>query len=364
MIRAVVTHSSADVDAVARAWVDVDLAAIVANARRVAEVSGARLLPMVKANAYGLGAVSVVRALEPLNPWGYGVATIEEGRELRSAGIGRPLVVFTPVLPGWIDALRRYDLTPLIGDLPALRAWLAAAPGHPFHIGIDTGMARAGFPHLDRAALDAVGELVRRSRAYAGVCTHFHSADTDPAATALQWERFQAAIAAIGPRPPLIHAANSAAALAGQRYAGDLVRPGIFLYGGAAGKHIPKPVAALRARVVAVRTVLPGESVSYGATWRPDKPVTIATLGIGYADGVLRSLSGRGAVELGGNRVPICGRVTMDMTLAAAPAGAAAGDVATVFGGVVTLDEQAASAGTIAYELLTAIGPRVHRRYH
>jgi alanine racemase len=159
--------------------------------------------------------------------------------------------------------------------------------------------------------------------------------------------------------------------LCGPTYAADLIRPGIFLYGGEARPQgpAPRPVAALRARVAAVRRVAPGESVSYGATWTADRPTTIATLAIGYADGLQRAAD-RGAtwpprsVELRGRAVPLVGRVTMDMCMAAVDDGqVAVGDSATIFGGLVTLDQQARSAGTIAYELLTSLGPRLPRRY-
>nr|MBA3522736.1 alanine racemase [Gemmatimonadales bacterium] len=210
---------------------------------------------------------------------------------------------------------------------------------------------------------DAVG--------WEGVFTHFHSVEADPESADVQWERFQGALGRLPHRPPLVHAANSAAALRGQCYAGDLVRPGIFLYGGAAGGADPRPVASLRARVLAVRTVAAGDTVSYGATWRSAQPTTVATLGVGYADGFLRAArSGERdarpprTVELGGREVPVVGRVTMDMCMVAVDDGVvAAGDVATMYGGIVSLDAQAAAAGTVSYELLTALGARVIRRY-
>jgi alanine racemase len=288
---------------------------------------------------------------------------VEEGAELRSAGIGRPVIVFTPVIQAWMAAMIRHDLRPVIGDVVALDQWLAAAPGRPFHIGIDTGMARAGFAYDDHATLAAARERLAGAAAYEGLASHFHSADTDPASMETQERRFHAAAAALGPRPPLVHVANSAAALRGPRFAADLVRPGIYLYGGRAGAELPRPVAALRAVTVAVRRIAPGASVSYGATWHAAQATRLATLAIGYADGIPRSLSNRGQVELGGVRVPIRGRVTMDMILVEAPDAVEVGDVATIFGGVVTLDEQADLAGTISYELLTSLGNRVRRRY-
>jgi alanine racemase len=345
----------------ARAWVEVDLGALVANAKTIAARASARLLPMVKANGYGLGAIAAARALRAAEPWGFGVATVEEGAELRGAGITEPIVVFTPLAPSWIDACLAHRLRPAIGDLSSLRFWLARGDA-PFHVEIDTGMSRAGIRFDDAAALDALAALVRRAPGWEGLFTHFHSADHDADATARQAERFDATIARIG-RPALLHAANSAASLAG-RHAYDVVRPGIFLYGGEAGGEPPRPVAALRARVVAVRRVGPGDAVSYGATWQAARPTTIATLAIGYADGVHRALSGRGVAEICDTVRPFAGRVTMDMTmLDVGDLSVAPGDVATLFGGRVTLDTQATAARTIGYELLTALGPRIPRIY-
>ena len=352
----------------ARAWVDIDLAALVANARTVATATGARLLPMVKANGYGLGAVEVARALDAVDPWGFGVATVEEGVALRAAGCARPILVATPLVPGEVERTLAADLRPSIGDLEALRAWRARSD-RPFHFEIDTGMSRAGLRWDDRDALSAAADELRASPGWEGVFTHFHSADTDPASVPGQWERFTAVLALLPRRPPLVHAANSAAAFRGREYAGDLVRPGIFLYGGeVAGGPPPRVVAAFRARVVAVRRVAAGETVSYGGTWRAPSPTTVATVAVGYADGLHRAteVAGRSRrlVELRGRPAPVLGRVTMDMIMiAAGEDGAAVGDVVTIFGGGVSLDAQARSAGTISYELLTSLGARLPRRY-
>lgn len=341
-----------------RAWAEVDLAAVVANARTVARVSGARLLPMVKANGYGVGAVPVARALTAVDPWGFGVATPGEGAELRQAGVDRPILVFTPLSIATVEPCLAHGLTPVIGDPEALVAWRARGPA-AFHVEVDTGMSRAGFRWSDVASWREVvaGEGLE------GIFTHFHSADEAPESLGVQWRRFCDVLALLPGRPALVHAANSAAALRGPAYAADLVRPGIFLYGGSAGGLVPEPVVRLEARVVALRTVGAGETVSYGATWTAAAPTRVATLGIGYADGLHRALSGRGQVELGGRLTSILGRVTMDFTMVAADATTELGDVATVFGGLVPLDEQAQLAGTIAYELLTALGSRVPRRY-
>ena len=147
------------------------------------------------------------------------------------------------------------------------------------------------------------------------------------------------------------------------------MRPGIFLYGGAVGAVDPRPVATFRARVVAVRSLAAGDTVGYGATWRAVKPTVVATLAVGYADGFPRGSPAGGQellrrqVELNGRLVPVVGRVTMDMCMVAVEKQVTPGDVATVFGGKISLDEQAHAAGTISYELLTRIGPRVARCY-
>lgn len=355
-----------DGDAADRAWIDVDLDALVANARTVAARCHRPLLPMVKANGYGLGAVAVARALEAVEPWGYGVATPAEGAELRAAGVSRPVTVFTPLLPAWVPTFLRNDLRPAIGDIAALQAWLAASGGRPFHLEIDTGMARAGIRWSDREALAAAADLVRGSPGWEGAFTHFHSSESDAAATEEQWGRFNAALGTIGARPPLVHAANSAGAMCGTRFAADLVRPGIYIYGGddCGADPAPVPVARVSARVVATRRVMAGETVSYGAAWRAAAPTTIATLGIGYADGVPRSLSNAGVAAFGERIVPFAGRVTMDMTmLDAGDMPVAPGDVATIVGGPVPLADQARRAGTISYELLTGFGQRLERRY-
>jgi alanine racemase len=354
----------------ARAGVDVDLDALVANARTLAASCDARLLPMVKANGYGLGGARVARALEAVDPWGYGVATVEEGLALHRAGVRRPILVVSPLTPDSVESTLAAGFRPTIGDAAMLRAWLARSEA-PFHLEIDTGMSRGGIRWSDTAALADAASALGPAPGFEGAFTHFHSADTDEASIGTQWRRFQAVLAEFPRRPPLIHAANSAAALCGPAYAADLARPGIFLYGGEArgAGPSPLPVAALRARVVAVRAIAAGESVSYGATWTADHATTIATLGIGYADGLPRA-SDRGAswpprrLELRGRVVPLVGRVTMDLCMAAVDDGqVAVGDVATVFGGLITLDQCARSVGTITYELLTSLGPRLPRRY-
>jgi len=325
--------------------------------------TGSPLIPMLKADGYGLGAVAIARALAEIDPWGYGVATIDEARELHVNGIVRPVVIFSPLIPAMIQFVTPIAARPTICDVVALEAWLQYGVG-PFHLEIDTGMGRSGIQWSDTHALTLVRNLLGDAAGWEGIFTMFHSAERDPSATALQWERLHQVIEFLGRRPPLVHAAASAAGAYGAAYAGDVARPGIHLYGGRVAGLNAVPVASLKARVVAVRRVAAGDTISYDATWRAKSETTIATIGIGYADGIHRSLSNTGTVELLGQRVRIVGRVTMDhMMIDAGDLPVAIGDVATLFGGLVSVDDQAALAGTISYELLTALGPRLPRRY-
>lgn len=346
-----------------RAWVDVDLDALVRNARSYHAATGAPMLPMVKADGYGLGAMAVARALARVEPWGYGVATVDEARELHVHGIARPVIVFTPLVPAMIEYVNTVAARPVIGDLDALRAWLARGIG-PCHVEIDTGMARSGFRWNDADVLAEVRRLLDGTGRCEGILTMFHSAERDAAATSEQWRRFHVARNAIEVPGAVIHAAASAAAAYGSAYAADLTRPGIHLYGGGVSGLDAVPVATFRSRVVAVRRIAAGDTVGYDATWRAPSATTVATIGAGYADGVPRQLSNAGAVELLGTRVRVIGRVCMDQCMIdAGDLPVAIDDVVSIFGGLVTLDEQAALAGTTPYELLTRLGGRVPRRY-
>ena len=348
-----------------RTWIEVDLSALLANARTVAVRAGlARLLPMVKANAYGLGAVPVSRALEALDPWGFGVATVREGAELRRARIERPILVFAPTV-GALDEAKAHRLTPGIGSDAQLERWLAIAPGMPFHVEVDTGMGRAGFHWREFAgAATRFGD----EPGFEGVFTHFHSADEDPESVREQRERFASALTALPRRPPLVHAANSAGALSQPAAGEDLVRPGIYLYGGAVPGYRPEPVVHWRARIIETRWREAGTTVSYGATYRTRTRSCLVTLAAGYADGLRRALSNRGAALVRGRRFPFAGRVTMDMTVLDAGAHEPPADaVATLIGAdgaeTITLDEVAEAAGTVSYEILTGLSERVERVY-
>lgn len=349
-----------------RAWVEIDLGALRRNGAAIARHAGVPLLPMVKADAYGLGAVAAVRALEPLSPWGYGVATTHEGQALRDVGVDRPVLIFTPILPADFPAARAARLTPVLGDPAAIGAWIESGGGD-WHLGIDTGMSRAGM------RWDRVGQLDALIRALppAGACTHFQNG-ADAASVKAQRERFDIAVARLPARPAVLHAENGPAVehldLASSM---AFVRPGIFLYGVSSGHHprlAPEPVVSLRARVVEVRTVPDGAGVSYEETWHARGPRRIATLSIGYADGYRRALSNRGIVLVNGVRAVVAGLVTMDMTMVDVTAAACEpGDVATLIGAAgpdcLTVADVAATADLSPYELLTGLGARVPRHY-
>ena len=350
----------------ARAWVEVDLGALQRNGRAIAARAGVPLLPMVKADGYGLGAAAAARALEPLEPWGYGVAMLDEGRALREAGIRRPIVVFTPLAAEEMSTARDAGLVPALGDRVAIERW-GASGGGAWHLDIDTGMTRTGVRWTDVGSLEAL----LRANPPEGAFTHFHSAERNDGSMDVQESRFRAALAALPARPPLVHAESGAAIARRERSEWDLVRPGVFLYGvgsGPGAKISPEPVAHVRARVVALHDLEDGETVSYEASYRAVGPRRIATLSIGYADGYRRALSNRGNAFVGGRRVPIAGIVTMDMTmLDVTGVPCALGDVATLVGcdggGELTVEEVARTADLSPYELLTGLRPRLARVY-
>ena len=367
-----------------RAWVEVDLDAVRENYQTIRRTVGPQpgILAMVKANAYGLGAERVVRALEPLGPWGFGVATAEEGASLRRAGVERPILVVSPLSREALPVAAAARLTIAVSDLATLDAWAEQArrlgTTLDFHVEVDTGMGRAGFDWREAAEW---GEAVRSRSGgavrWTGVYTHFQGADAaDRGPTALQWERFRDALVQlpVSQEDLVVHAANSAAALRWPEYAADVVRPGIFLYGGhpapglpASELPAPRPVVAVRARLVLARDVPPGSTVGYGATHVARGWERWGTVAIGYGDGLPRCLGNRGAALVRGRRVPILGRISMDMTvvdLTGVP-GAEVGDVVTLIGRdgdeEITVDEVAAQAGTIGYEILTGLTARLPR---
>lgn len=351
-----------------RAWMDVDLGALVRNARTSQTRSGVRLIPMIKADAYGLGAERVARALEALDPYAYGIATIAEGRALRRSGITRPLIVFSPLLADEYSAGRDLALTPTLGSADEISRWCDDGSGHEWHLSIDTGMSRAGIPWRETSTLSAILE----QHPPAGAFTHFHSAELDDGSMAVQEERFREAIATLPARPRILHTDASAAIVRHGRSEWDAIRPGIYLYGvgSDAGPGLdPEPVVHVRARIVETRWIEPGDSVSYDATYRAESRRRIATIPMGYADGYPRALSNRGFALTSDGTVPIVGLVTMDMImLDVTDSACQPGDEVTLIGfgdngRSIGFYELATLAEMSYYEIMTGLGSRLDRYY-
>lgn len=362
------------------AWAEVDLGAIRHNVEIIcAAAAPAVVWANVKANGYGHGAVPVAGAALRGGAQGLCVALVQEGLELRAAGFDCPVLVLSEQPPTELaDAIAaRLDLT--VYSHAQLEA-IAAAGGrrHPVHLKIDTGMRRVGAAAGDALALaDAIAES--EAVRLAGVCTHLAIADdpADPFTTA-QLEMFDDILTALevaGHHPALVHAANSAAALAFADARFDMVRTGIAIYGIAPGEAFPdyarvlRPALSLLARVSYVKGVRAGDRISYGLRHRFDGSTNVATLPLGYADGVPRRLFETGGeVLVGGRRRPIVGVVTMDQLMVDCAADAVAvGDEAVLIGTQgresITASEWADRLGTISYEVLCSISSRIARRY-
>jgi len=348
-----------------RAWLDVSVSALRHNANELRRRTGLPLIPMVKANAYGVGATGVVGALESLDPMAYGVATVAEGESLRGMGIVRPVIVFTPILAGEYARARAAALTLALGDSDAINYW--ARMGGPYHVAIDTGMSRAG---VDWRAVAEIRDAVQQWPPV-GAFTHLHSAEDTDGSAEIQVARFFAALDQLGVEIPVLHVDNSAGVARGVigRREWSAIRPGIFLYGVDRGLGITaKAVVSLRARIVDVRWIEAGDSVSYAASYTVMRKSRIATAAVGYGDGYPRALY-RATAILNGSRVPQRGFVTMDMTMFdVTDASCAIGDIVTLIdaddgpGGDMTLEGIARTAEMSPYELLTGFSGRLDRR--
>jgi alanine racemase len=356
---------------------DIDLAALSHNLRAVrARLRGSRLYAVVKADAYGHGLGPIARAFEREGVDGLCVALAEEGLMLRGSGVTAPILVLSGAYSDAHARVLRAHLTPVVQDFAQAQAFARAAQGADVgvHLKIDTGMARLGVPVDELGAwLDAVRALPNLR--IDGVMTHLASADSDPAFTALQLRSFDAALAAVraaGHKPRWVHAANSAGTYLHPDAQRDLVRVGLALYGIAPAREAQpelRPVMVLRSEVLALRDLPTGGGVGYDQTYHASRPSRIATVPIGYGDGLMRAGSNRGSMLVGGRRCPIVGRISMDLTtldVTDVP-GCAVGDEVVVLG---TQGSQQLSAvdvadacGTIAYEVLTNISPRVPRVY-
>jgi alanine racemase len=351
----------------AGAILEIDLGAIVDNWRLlVARAAPAACAAVVKANGYGLGARAVARTLAAAGCRRFFVATLDEGIALRAALGAKPeIAVFNGPLPGSAKEFVAARLTPVLNDPGQIEAWERLAARDATMIHIDTGLARLG---LSPAEFEAYRERIQPLGVQT-VVSHLACAE-DPAhpLNAAQRNRFHAARQRLpGMKASL---AASSGIFLGPEFHFDVVRPGAALYGvnPQPGRPNPmRPVVRLGARILQLRKIDRGESVGYGAAHVMDRPGMLATAAIGYADGWPRSLSHRGCGWLAGTRVPLLGRVSMDLATfdvsAAAPAELYPGNMIELIGDHYGVDDAAADAGTIGYEILTALGSRYHRVY-
>jgi len=357
----------------------IDLGALAHNYTEAARrADGRNVLSVVKAQAYGHGAVPVARKLVELGSAMLGVALVEEGRDLRDAGITVPILVMGPVFPEQAEEIVRAKLTPAVFTQEQARALSAAVAGTTakvaVHVKVDTGMGRIGVGAEEALAfITTISGLPGIS--VEGLMTHFADADLrDKAFAASQLDRFEALLRSLelkGMSIPLRHAANSAAVLEYDRALLTMVRPGLMLYGYnplESGTTVDlRPVLSLTTRIAFVKEVPAGVPISYGRTFVSKRESLIATIPIGYADGYGRGLSNKGEALVRGVRVPVAGRVCMDMTMldVTGVPGVAEGDEVVLIGRQggqrITADDIAAKTGTIAYEVLCGISGRVPR---
>jgi len=367
---------------------DVDLDAIAHNLKTIsafllAEPRPAAVAPgiaaVVKANAYGHGAVPVALALEKAGATMLACADIEEAVTLRRAGIAGAILVFGALGVSDVSGVFDYQLTPTISTPSAGRALQAAAAARGvtlrYHLKIDTGMNRLGlrYDNLPRTLPEL---MASENLAIDGLYTHFATADNPDSPLMeeqrMRFERVRVQLAANGVRPRLVHAANSAALLRDSRVWYDLVRPGLLLYGVVppplASSLSLRPALSLRSRLVAVKHIRAGEIVSYGARFAADRPTRIAVVPAGYADGLDTRLEGRGMALVRGRRARVVGAVCMDMLmLDITDIEAYPGDEVVFLGTQgddrIEVREMAGEIGTIPWEILCRLGSRIERRY-
>jgi alanine racemase len=377
-------------------WAEISLGAYAHNIKELKRITRppARLMAVVKANGYGHGAVEVAREALHNGAQYLGVARINEAIPLREAGLSAPILIFGYSPPALAPMLIDYELTQTVYSLSTARALSeqATRKGKKInvHLKVDSGMGRLGFlleaintiPN-DTPLNNPVREIEAITRlaglTVEGIFTHFATADSaDKSYADLQLDRFMDFLNCLqkkGLEPPLRHAANSGALINIPESHLDMVRPGIATYGLHPSDEINKstvdliPVMTLKSKIIHLKKVPPGFNISYGITFQTKNRTTIATIPVGYADGFNRLLSSRGYMLVHGQRVPIVGRVCMDLTMldVGGISGVALEDDVVVFGEqgdeAITADEIAASIGTINYEVVSTITARVPRIY-
>lgn len=361
-----------------RVWAEIDLDRIAANVRALRSQAGsAHLLAVVKGNAYGHGAVPVARAALAAGAWGLGVVSVDEGEQLRSAGIEGPILILGSSSPSMAPRIVSAGLRSMCSSLEFATALSEAAVGAntetSIHIKVETGLNRFGVLPEDAVAL---AEKLRTMPGIIveGLATHLASVDEgDKTFTFEQYKAFRLAADRLA-WVPLHHISSTGAVLDLPGLNNGLVRCGIGIYGYYPSSEVDHsvdltPALALRSRVARVSTLQAGESVGYGRAWVASKPSRVALVMAGYADGIRRSLSGKGVALVRGQRVPYAGRVAMDMImLDITDVGEIEVDdevtlIGEQAGDVLSADELGALAGTISYEILAGIMHRVPRLY-
>jgi alanine racemase len=377
LIRAVSDHEPA----IRPTYVEVDLGAVAHNARVLGQVSGNKLFAVVKADAYGHGALPVARRLaDDGGVFGFAVSLVEEGVELREGGIEEPILVMGPSQRGGERELIEHQLWPMVSSLSSLRALARVAEERltelAVHLKLDTGMGRLGFDESGLVkALDLITEV--GPLRLGGVATHFACADSDDpddesSMTRRQLERFRGCLAAAEVDPAVMrHAANSAACLHHPDAHFEAVRPGLALYaaGPASGDDRFRTTTRLVSAITQIRTAEVGDTVSYGALWKAERASRLAVVPVGYADGLPRSLTGKAEALVGGRRAPVVGAVSMDITVLDITdfSDATIADEVVFLGrqdhAEITIGEFAERAGLSHYEVTCGISKRVPRRY-
>ncbi len=367
-----------------RAWAEIDLSALEHNFDVIQKHAERPVLCIVKANAYGHGAVPVAHCLERRGAAYFGVATGDEALELRAAGIRAPILILGYVDEADMPAVVRHDITVPVYDRETAELFskAACAEGKPIkiHFTLDTGMSRLGFPahHTEQTIAELLEIAKLPGLQVDGAFTHFAVSDTasqeDTAFTQRQLALFRAVCDGLeqaGLLIPIKHCANSGGVVQYVDSYLDMVRAGIILYGYQPDPSNPvrigvRPVMTVKTHVVQVRELEAGRLVSYGCTYRTEQPIREAVVAIGYADGFMRASSGKSQIVIDGHAVPVIGRICMDMLMVELPEGVHAqrGDIVTVFGDcAVTAETLAEAAGTISYEVLCAVSHRIPRVY-
>ena len=367
-----------------RTWVEINLDALECNFDAVREElpENMKILAVVKANAYGHGAIGVAKFLEDKADY-LAVAATDEALELRKNGVNCPILILGHIPYGDYDNIVKFNITPTISDFYEAellsKAAVKAGVTAPLHIAVDTGMNRIGFL-VNAESVKEIKEINSLPNIkIEGVFSHFAAADiSDKTYTRKQVEKFDQfmkTLSAEGVNAPIKHLYNSAA-IADLEKKYDMVRQGIILYGLRPSDEVefnnikvPQPVMSMKTRVVQVKTLPAGECISYGCTYTTEKETKVATLCAGYADGVTRVLSNNGEVLIRGKRAKIIGRVCMDQFMVDVTdiPDVEAGDTATIFGTdgeeTISVDEIAKKANTINYEIICNINSRVTRVY-